>query len=214
MTIAMSESMEVLLILGLIVLPTTCLCIFLWRLIPRAPEPGEFRKAYKKYLEWKISTKDGTKISTQDGIQNSPEFLLDLHVSNPYDFFAPITEEVCEATRRCVDAIIEGREQVDELYLMPLSFRMHFVFSKTNSEGKYKSEEDFNKDRERATQIQVVYEELMKHKTKLKVKCPVCRRSLKGATEAMIGDTAVCPKCKTEFTIEKKGNQTKDKHEK
>ncbi len=76
--------------------------------------------------------------------------------------------------------------------------------------------------------VMVVYREILHRKkiakfleehgvtvdTKLKVKCPGCKRSLKGATEAMIGDTAVCPKCKTEFIIEKKGNQTKDKHEK
>ena len=30
----------------------------------------------------------------------------------------------------------------------------------------------------------------------------MCGRSLKGATQAMIGDTGVCPKCRTEFVIE------------
>lgn len=50
--------------------------------------------------------------------------------------------------------------------------------------------------------------------TKLKVKCPGCGRSLKGATEAMIGDTAVCPKCKAEFTIEKKSSEVRGNAEK
>lgn len=208
MTLAMTESMEVLLILVVIVLPTICLCVLLWRLIPRdpEPEPGMLRKAYKEYLERKISTKDGT--------QNSPGFLLDMHVSNPLDIFAPITDEVCEATRRCVDAIFNGREQADEIQLPFLHIRMISVFEQKNSERKYKSEEDFNKDRERVTQIQAVCDEVRKRKTKLKVKCPGCGRSLKGATEAMIGDTAVCPKCKAEFTIENKSNKTKNKSEK
>ena len=35
----------------------------------------------------------------------------------------------------------------------------------------------------------------------LKVNCPECGRSLKGATHAMIGDTGVCVKCKAEFVI-------------
>jgi len=38
----------------------------------------------------------------------------------------------------------------------------------------------------------------------LDVKCPKCGRSLRGATKEMIGDTGVCPKCKTEFEIERK----------
>lgn len=39
---------------------------------------------------------------------------------------------------------------------------------------------------------------------KIKVNCPQCGRLLKGATREMIGDTGVCPKCKTEFVIEQK----------
>lgn len=38
----------------------------------------------------------------------------------------------------------------------------------------------------------------------LKISCPQCGRLLKGATQAMIGDIGVCPKCKTEFVIEQK----------
>ena len=36
---------------------------------------------------------------------------------------------------------------------------------------------------------------------KLKIRCPACGRSLKGATIDMVGDIAVCPKCRTEFEI-------------
>lgn len=39
--------------------------------------------------------------------------------------------------------------------------------------------------------------------SKLKFHCPNCGRSLYGATKEMIGDTGVCPKCKTEFVIGK-----------
>ncbi len=45
---------------------------------------------------------------------------------------------------------------------------------------------------------------------KLKLACPQCGRSLKGVTEAMIGDIGVCPKCKAEFTIKQKDKKTKD----
>jgi len=38
---------------------------------------------------------------------------------------------------------------------------------------------------------------------KIKVNCPQCGRSLKGATREMIGETGVCSKCKAEFVIEK-----------
>ena len=41
-------------------------------------------------------------------------------------------------------------------------------------------------------------------KPKLIINCPQCGRSLKGATQEMIGDTRVCPKCKAEFVIEQK----------
>lgn len=41
-------------------------------------------------------------------------------------------------------------------------------------------------------------------KPKLIINCPQCSRSLKGATQEMIGDTGVCPKCKSEFVIEQK----------
>ena len=39
-------------------------------------------------------------------------------------------------------------------------------------------------------------------KPKLIISCPKCGRLLKGATQEMIGDTGVCPKCKSEFVIE------------
>lgn len=37
----------------------------------------------------------------------------------------------------------------------------------------------------------------------LRIRCPECGRTLKGATTAMIGDTGVCRKCKAEFTIQR-----------
>jgi len=36
---------------------------------------------------------------------------------------------------------------------------------------------------------------------RLRVTCPKCGRSLRGATQEMIGETGVCPKCKAEFVI-------------
>ena len=46
---------------------------------------------------------------------------------------------------------------------------------------------------------------------KLRLNCPQCGRLLKGATREMIGDIGVCPKCKAEFTIEQKGENSKEK---
>jgi len=43
------------------------------------------------------------------------------------------------------------------------------------------------------------FEKSEKHK--LRISCPKCGRSLRGATSDMTGDTGVCPKCKAEFTI-------------
>ena len=40
-----------------------------------------------------------------------------------------------------------------------------------------------------------------KKKSKLEINCPQCGRFLFGATQDMIGDTGVCPKCKAEFEI-------------
>ena len=45
---------------------------------------------------------------------------------------------------------------------------------------------------------------------KIKINCPECGCSLKGATQEMIGDIGVCPKCKSEFTIEQKDENKKD----
>ena len=46
--------------------------------------------------------------------------------------------------------------------------------------------------------------------SQLVIHCPQCGRSLKGATEEIIGHTGVCTKCKAEFTIEQKGEKSKD----
>jgi len=40
--------------------------------------------------------------------------------------------------------------------------------------------------------------------TNIKVRCPECKKSLKGATDEMVGDIGVCAKCKAEFVIEAK----------
>ncbi len=40
----------------------------------------------------------------------------------------------------------------------------------------------------------------------LQVRCPNCNRKLEGATERMVGDMGVCPKCKTEFEIRRTPN--------
>jgi len=40
-----------------------------------------------------------------------------------------------------------------------------------------------------------------KDKKQLIVNCPRCGHLLKGATQEMIGDTAVCPKCEAKFVI-------------
>lgn len=37
----------------------------------------------------------------------------------------------------------------------------------------------------------------------IKVNCPECGTSLKGATSEMVGETGVCPKCKAEFEIKR-----------
>ena len=37
----------------------------------------------------------------------------------------------------------------------------------------------------------------------LKAECPKCHRKLKGATQDMVGEIGVCPKCKAEFEIKK-----------
>lgn len=47
---------------------------------------------------------------------------------------------------------------------------------------------------------------------KLKISCPQCGHSLKGATEDMIGDTGVCLKCKAEFVIEQKMVQVDNRY--
>ncbi len=45
---------------------------------------------------------------------------------------------------------------------------------------------------------------------RIAVTCPNCGKRLKGATTAMIGETGICPKCKTEFELseDKKGSRT------
>jgi len=60
-------------------------------------------------------------------------------------------------------------------------------------------------------QYKLLKKEIQKgKKVEIRVNCPQCGRSLKGATQEMIGDIGVCPKCKSEFTIEQKGNNSKE----
>lgn len=57
-------------------------------------------------------------------------------------------------------------------------------------------------DQERLALLWSFYMQTIKEETKIKVKCPVCKRSVKGFNEAVVGDTAQCPKCKADFTVE------------
>ena len=159
---------------------------------------------------------------------HSPEFLADRFIvlnhsiaSSRQDMFAPMPDDVREAWQRCVDAIIEGREQADESELLSLKMEMSpfAVFnisprSVLNISSLFMQGNWENKDEERFARLSAIYDQVRKQNTKLKVKCPGCRCSLKGINEAMIGYTTVCPKCKAEFTIENKSNKARDKQEK
>lgn len=59
----------------------------------------------------------------------------------------------------------------------------------------------FESDADRAAEILQIRKE--RENKKIKVICPFCGRSLKGATEEMIGDIGICPKCRGEFKIER-----------
>jgi len=98
--------------------------------------------------------------------------------------------------REVVDLVIHSDEQLKEHEFIWLIFHM----------GSFllQPEEENTEDPERFRQLCVMYDDLQKRITKLKIKCPGCGRSLKGATQAMIGDVGVCPKCKAEFVIEQK----------
>jgi DNA-directed RNA polymerase subunit RPC12/RpoP len=55
--------------------------------------------------------------------------------------------------------------------------------------------------RYRCTACQKTYNWDSPEKIKIAVVCPKCGVKLKGATQAMVGDTAVCTRCKMEFEI-------------
>ena len=209
MTLAMSESMEVLLILGLIVFPTVCLLVLLgclapdvWRSILCSPRPSMTKKAWTK-VYGHDAIRILRKIVGMD--EDSRQALKDM-----LDTFNPPLDMMFEnmkreLTRREADAAIDSGSLPEKHQLIWLTAQTGYLYIHSEDENK----ED---DAKRFRKLSLMYDELMKHKTKLKVTCPFCKHSLKGVTEAMIGDTAVCLKCKSEFTIEKKGNQTKDKH--
>jgi len=87
------------------------------------------------------------------------------------------------------------------IYVYRLGRLLANIFKRKNAEQK---------DVERNSQLKAIYDDLQKQTTKLKLKCPGCGRSLKGATEGMVGDVGVCPKCKAEFVIEQKDVKLRD----
>jgi len=105
--------------------------------------------------------------------------------------------------RETTDDVIDGGEQLEEHELTWLTYRMGNILLQSE-------EENTKEDAERFRQLCVIYDDLQKQKTKLRINCPGCGRPLKRTTQAMIGDIAVCPKCKVEFTIEQKDEKLKD----
>ncbi len=129
--------------------------------------------------------------------------LLYIH-SFTFDKIVAPTSEVRKEVRDITDVVIDTGEPLEEIDLTMLRLYMGFTLLQSNEEN---DEENKEKDAERYIQLSAIYNDVMRRRTKLKVKCPYCRRSLKGATEAMIGDIGVCPKCKSEFIIEPKDEQ-------
>jgi len=113
--------------------------------------------------------------------------------------------EECKQVREIVDVVIHSGEQLKEHELTWLTFHMGTLL--------LQPEEENTEDAERFRQLCVIYDDLQKRITKLKIKCPGCGRSLKGVTRAMIGDVGVCPKCKAEFIIEPKDEQKQSERE-
>ena len=113
-----------------------------------------------------------------------------------------ITDEKRKQVRTMADALVDGSEKLED----------HEFTWLTISMGKLllQSEEDTEGDSERFRQLYVMYDDLQKRKTKLRIKCPGCNRSLKGVTEEMIGDIGVCPKCRAEFTIKRRDETSRD----
>lgn len=73
------------------------------------------------------------------------------------------------------------------------------------------TEDELKSQKERAERRLSKLQSNLQYKLlKIKVNCPQCGRQLYGATQDMIGDIGVCPKCKSEFTIEQKGNNSKE----
>ncbi len=106
--------------------------------------------------------------------------------------------------REMADAVIDNEEQLEEHEVAWLTFGMGNLLLQPE-------EENTEEDAKRFRQLCVIYEDLQKQKTKLRIKCHGCGRSLKGITQAMIGNIAVCPKCKAEFTIKQKDETSRDK---
>jgi len=107
----------------------------------------------------------------------------------------PLMERKHKTVPDTVEGVLDGSLELEEYDLTLLTVHMGLLF--LQAEGVTK-----RTDADRFIRLYALYEDMIKHKTKLKVTCPVCGRSLRGATQAMIGDTAVCPKCRTEFVLE------------
>lgn len=111
-----------------------------------------------------------------------------------------MTDEKRKQMRTMADALVDGSEKLEDHEFTWLTINIGNLLLQSE-------EENTERDAERFRQLYVMYDDLQKRKTKLRIKCPDCGRLLKGATEAMIGDIGVCPKCKAEFTI-KSGDET------
>lgn len=112
-----------------------------------------------------------------------------------------MSDEEREQVREMADAVVDGGEQLGKYEFTWLTFTMGNLLLQSE-------EENTEEDAERFRQLCVIYDDLQKRITKLKIKCPGCGRSLKGVTRAMIGDVGVCPKCKAEFIVEPKDEQS------
>jgi len=113
------------------------------------------------------------------------------------DFATSLSDKERNELRETADSVIDGCRSVEDYELTRLTAYVGFLRSLSESE-----EENTEKDAERFRKLCAMYDNMQKQKTKLNIKCPGCGRSVKGITQAMIGDTGACPKCRTEFVIE------------
>ena len=102
--------------------------------------------------------------------------------------------------------IEETKKEIDWLTeeMIPIAHMMN-----SSAENGLKTRRDQSKRRLSKLQYKLLKKK-NQGKVKIKINCPQCGRSLKGATQDMIRDIGVCPNCKSEFTIEQKGNNSKE----